>query len=856
MIKFSKFLFLLTLLLPIAACVDTEFDEPEVAFSVPDDKIISIADVLAELPGTGRVVLTDSILGSDEVYVSGIVSADDESGNLFKVIYFQDETGALQIEPDQNELNAAYPEGSIVYVKLNGLYLLRDSNVPKLAYAIDGNFTVRTPDALVKTIMFSGGPADTPVVPEVVTLADVVNNSALYFNKLVTIQGVELTEEFLGSSYAIADGIDGPETLNVMLQDCDGREIILRNSGFSNFAGQIMPLGNGDVTCVVGKFSDDLQLFIRDTDDMALGGERCDGTVVTGEFPDNEISLADAKEQYLGLGVDKLPDGFIEGVVISDRAQGNITNRNLVLQTDDSGIVLRFSQSHSYNLGEVLKVNVTGRSFSTFNGLTQIDGISALAIRQEGMAELPEPVVVTASEMSNNIYDYESIRVTIENATISGPVFEFNLDVTDATGSIVTFIQSFANFSGQATPTGTVSITGYGGLFNDPQILINGPSDITGGGGSTGGNFPDNEISLADVKGNYLDMGVDALPAGYIEGVVISDASQGNITNRNLVLQSSDAGIVLRFAAAHNYQLGEVLQVNVTGRSFSTFNGLTQIDGLTESLIRQSGSSSLPEPVVVTASEMNSNIYDYESIRVKIEDATISGPTYSFNLDVTDPTGTIVTFIQSFATFNGEATPTGTVDIVGYGGLFNDPQILINGPSDITGGGGGGGNPGTSDVNQDFDGETDFEPVDYEGWLNVTVKGQEPWYFRSFDDNGFAECEAFQADGPETESWLVTPTIDTDATAIIEFETAQAFWQHQGLSVWVSPNFTDFADANWTEITSARIANDSDGQYDFVPSGEIDLKALVGGQVRVGWKYEGTSAANTTKVRIDNISIK
>jgi len=178
--------------------------------------------------------------------------------------------------------------------------------------------------------------------------------------------------------------------------------------------------------------------------------------------------------------------------------------------------------------------------------------------------------------------------------------------------------------------------------------------------------------------------------------VVAAEVAVIQATNRNLVLQSGTTGVVLRFGDAHSYGLGELIRVDVTGKSFSEFRGLTQIDGLSASNIMQQGSEALPTPVVVTASEMSSNIYNYESVRVLIEDATISGPAYSFNLDVTDATGTIVTFIQSFATFNGQPTPTGSVDIVGYGGLFDDPQILINGPSDVTGGGGGGGgNPGT-----------------------------------------------------------------------------------------------------------------------------------------------------------------
>ena len=160
------------------------------------------------------------------------------------------------------------------------------------------------------------------------------------------------------------------------------------------------------------------------------------------------------------------------------------------------------------------------------------------------------------------------------------------------------------------------------------------------------------------------------------------------------------------------------------------------------------------------------------------------------------------------------------------------------------------------DANADFEGYTDFDPIDEEGWINVATKGDRVWYGRSFDNNGFAECEAFQDDNPETEAWLITPTIDTDDKFMFSFQTAQAFWQHQGLSVWISMDFNDLADAEWVEMDQATLADNGNDNYEFVDSGDIDLKDYFSGNVRVGFKYEGTESSNTTKMRIDNVVLK
>jgi hypothetical protein len=89
----------------------------------------------------------------------------------------------------------------------------------------------------------------------------------------------------------------------------------------------------------------------------------------------------------------------------------------------------------------------------------------------------------------------------------------------------------------------------------------------------------------------------------------------------------------------------------------------------------------------------------------------------------------------------------------------------------------------------------------------------------------------------------------------LSFETAKAFYRHDGLTVWVTTNYTnDPGNTSWTQI-NAKVAGNADADNAFIPSGNIDLKSY-GANVRIGFKYVGTQAANTTTYRVDNVVVK
>jgi hypothetical protein len=184
---------------------------------------------------------------------------------------------------------------------------------------------------------------------------------------------------------------------------------------------------------------------------------------------------------------------------------------------------------------------------------------------------------------------------------------------------------------------------------------------------------------------------------------------------------------------------------------------------------------------------------------------------------------------------------------------FNAPQLIIRNSSDVSGGGTGG----DEEIDESFDSILDNQDVTLAGWANIAVKGNRLWRGKVFSGNHYAQATSFGDTQAEMEAWLVTPAIQLDVAKKITFESAYAFFIHNGLTVWISSNFngTDVSAASWQQLTPV-IAVSTDAENAFIPSGNIDLSSF-SGPVRIGFKYVGSGpGGQTTSFRVDNIKVE
>lgn len=667
MIKYIKNWVFPLLILSVTtwSCVDRAFDEPPVG----DFPTLTANFTIAELKamhtlgsGTYEQVTEDKI-------ISAVVTADDQTGNFYRNIVVQDETGGLFVRLRSSDLYTTYPVGRRVFIKLQGLFIGDYNNLHQLSGDSEGN---EIESALIESHVI-GGAFDQNIEPEVVTIDGLTADKV---GTLIKLENVEFAAASINSPWADAEN---NFSVNHDVTDCNDNVIVVRTSGYADFAPQLTPDGNGTLTAIYSVYRDTKQLVVRGPADADMTGTRCSGGGSTGN--ETLISIADVRAMYSGTEVTIPDERKIKGVVISDFSNGNVDGRNMVLQDGNAGIVIRFESTHSFALGAEVEVVVSNQTISDFNGLIQIANTPNANATSSGAGTLPTPTVVTTADINGNIGTYESTLVRINSATISGGgTLGGNLTVTDATGSIPMYTKSGASFAGNAVPTGEVDIIAIASQFNSPQINIRKADDIIGGG--TGGD-PD-PMDITDLRSAFAGGATNAPALKKITGVVISDGASGNITGKNLVIQDATGGIVIRFAEIHSFALGDQLEINVSSLELSEYNGLLQVNNVPLANVLSNTAGTLPTPQEVTIADILANSEAMESTLVKITGVTIAeGGTYSGTKTVTDSSGNIPMYTRSQATFADTNVPSGSFNIVAIVSQYNDVQINIRNLDDI-----------------------------------------------------------------------------------------------------------------------------------------------------------------------------
>ncbi|RMF26085.1 MAG: hypothetical protein D6765_09445, partial [Bacteroidetes bacterium] len=358
-----------------------------------------------------------------------------------------------------------YPIGREIFIRLDGLWLGDFAGLTQLGgytFFEDGFTNLGPVFDLNKHFVKSVKKA----VPDPLPLA-IFELRDEHLSMLIRLSDVEFIEEDVGQPYA---DVLGRQSLNRTLQDCSGNTIVVRTSGFADFAAELTPEGNGSVVGIFSTFNDTRQLLLRTLDDVQLDGERCGG----GPGGNTQrISLAEVRQLYNSGTTSAPADRKVRGIVISDFQNGNTTGRNMVMQDSSAGIVVRFISNHAFALGDEVEVDISGMELSEFNNLLQINGVpnDNATVISTGNAVTPRST--TVAEILANAEAWESTLVELENVTFSGnTIFSGAVTVTDATGSLIMFTRDVASFANEPLPAGASRLRAVLSQFGDDYELI------------------------------------------------------------------------------------------------------------------------------------------------------------------------------------------------------------------------------------------------------------------------------------------------------------------------------------------------------------------------------------------------
>jgi hypothetical protein len=260
----------------VTSCIPEDYDLPPTTGADPNIEVTStIAQLKAMYSGTA-IQLDDSIV------ISGLVIADDQSGNFYKSIVIQDATAGILIRMDASDLYLNYPVGRRVFIKCGGLWIGEYNGLIQLG----GAKTIGTinevdyiPETLFDKVILKGTLGNDVIPVDV----DITTLNTSHQNMLIRLQNVQFIPADTGLGYA--PGV----TTNRTLEDCSANPIIVRTSSFSTFAYSLTPGANGEFVAVYSEFGTTPQLIMRDLSDVKMTGLRC-GPYVKKDFEDASMT--------------------------------------------------------------------------------------------------------------------------------------------------------------------------------------------------------------------------------------------------------------------------------------------------------------------------------------------------------------------------------------------------------------------------------------------------------------------------------------------------------------------------------------------------------------------------------------
>jgi DNA/RNA endonuclease YhcR with UshA esterase domain len=233
----------------------------------------TIAGLKSLFTGTLMQISADSV-------IEGVVSANDESGNIYKTIYIQDNTGGIEVKLDKYDLFQDYPVGQKVAIKCKDLYLGEYGGVTQLGYIYNGSIG-RIPEDLVSEHLFRNGTPGPAPVPDTLYLSAPATLPAK-IGTLVAVKDVRFPDQ--GQTYVIP----GETNTNRDIADAqgtvikiDGKTFILRTSSYATFASATLPAGKGTLVGILSAYNGQYQMYIRNTNDCVNFDTTGGGTFLT-----------------------------------------------------------------------------------------------------------------------------------------------------------------------------------------------------------------------------------------------------------------------------------------------------------------------------------------------------------------------------------------------------------------------------------------------------------------------------------------------------------------------------------------------------------------------------------------------
>ena len=304
-----------------------------------ESNVVTLADLKAEFKDVISSGSLKQVTKPTQIKV--IVTGNDEGSNIYKTLYVADKTGGISLSINKGGLFSEAPVGQCMLIELNGLYIGGYGQQPQVGILYQKDETTQQVGRMdrytwqehFKLLPAVKGLSTKPIKTNDMGMLDLDRD----FGKVVTLVGVTMKEADGEKVFAPSDG-------SVKLSGgCANREVAnqsttvyVRTSTFAKFANMAMPTEKINITGILSRFANDIQIMPRTIEDIqpydGLDYESTwESTTPEGDGSTNNpfnVTAAIAKCQEVGTTVSS-QKYYIKGYVAADAAAddsfGNIT---------------------------------------------------------------------------------------------------------------------------------------------------------------------------------------------------------------------------------------------------------------------------------------------------------------------------------------------------------------------------------------------------------------------------------------------------------------------------------------------------------------------------------------------------
>ncbi len=339
-----------------------------------ESNVVTLADLKAK-PEFKDVISSGSLKQITEpTQIKVIVTGNDEGSNIYKTLYVADKTGGISISINKSGIFSEAPVGQCMLIELNGLYIGGYGQQPQVGILYQKDETTQQVGRMdrytwqehFKLIPAVKGLSTKPIKTNDMGMLDLDRD----FGKVVTLVGVTMKEADGEKVFAPSDG-------SVKLSGgCANREVAnqsttvyVRTSTFAKFANMAMPTEKINITGILSRFANDIQIMPRTIEDIQpYDGLDYESTWESTE-PDGDgtaakpfnVAAAIAKCQEVGTTVSSQKyyiKGYVAADAAADDSYGNITFE--IADSKDGGprfIAYQMAGSDGKKLPTGFKVN-------------------------------------------------------------------------------------------------------------------------------------------------------------------------------------------------------------------------------------------------------------------------------------------------------------------------------------------------------------------------------------------------------------------------------------------------------------------------------------------------------------------